>query len=431
MRSKDLFPTSLFSAAAALFATSALAQEVPAGEAAASAPEAAPVAPEVAPEPKADPKAEAYYSAGPGSATLPAGVMRLKTGPIEGFGDKGRDNEGKSVDYGISADGWGLGFAFAYGITDTISVEMSSGYALTNKVGIDHNKFRGTALYKNNYDAFVNTAAGVLATTAGSPCGTPSECVAYIEGGGTLSASSLQLPTGETLHVKKNTPIKAYADSLVLNGAKAEEGDTGFQDIDVGVMWNALKGDWYGGAAALGMRIPVGSFSDVPSSRRATGRGTWDMGLKLIGDVKIMDGVWFSAENQMEWNLAETERKKTSLLDNTQTIATKEKFKRWGTRHKGLTKIVWGLGNVSQKLNWLGVELAPLKWEFNSIDVVDGRRLGAPAQFTETEFGVKLDGFPMGIPLQLYSYYVVPTWGRNLVAACSWTGATLSAFYKF
>jgi hypothetical protein len=387
------------------------------------------------------------YAVLPEGKTLPADTFRLRVPFRSASGTFGYDQDGHKVNLGANLRVIGGGLVLEYGVDDRLSVQLLAPVVYVNQVGIDADKFRDSATYKDNYEHFVK-AIGAQLQDKGI-CTSEEACRALIETGDyELDADTpVTLPTGETLVVKANTPLKQYADSLVANAAKPTSGKTGLGDIQIGALYAVIPEGPLRLSLGAGLRFPTGSFKDVPAAQRATGRGTFDGGLRANVDILPCPGIVLSWQNQTELMLVKGKRDKSSLLDPTRlnkadptTAAAvaagsdgksnEQTFERVGARNIGFVRFAWGLGNVISALTPIGV------WETYNYDVdgeerLDGIKAGNRSQSQSLTTGLGISGLAYKIPASLDFEYEQPVAGRNLAVAPKVFGSTLKVYYQF
>src|SRR5690606_28123219 len=124
-------------------------------------------------------------------------------------------------------------------------------------------------------------------------------------------------------------------------------------------------------AAGFGVRLPTGSFEDVPAAQRPTGAGYTAVAIKTYLDIPLARGMILAHEHQIEKTISKAKRKKSSLVDptklNTGDPTTAEaiaagsdgkaenEYERDGFRNVGFLRYKVGLGLIDPALHQLGV----------------------------------------------------------------------------
>lgn len=381
-------------------------------------------------ERKREVKSQPYYAAIGEGQTLPKGVLRVRIPYNYATAASGFDKDGNKRDAGLTLRASGTAFVLEYGATGNLSLQLLAPYVLSNELGLDADRFRKSDVYKKNYDEFLAGLGAKL--QAQGICPSADACAQLIEGGYALPADTpVVLPSGETVVVKAGVPVKAYADSIVVGAARPAAGRTGLGDVELGFLYALFKRYDAGLSIGAGLRFPTGSFGDVPSAQRATGRGTTDLGIRFNADVSPFKGVWLSYQNQAELMLIAAEKTPSSLLDNNELAeADAQKFERKGVRNLGFFKLGWGLGNITQSLAPIGVQ-TQLKYARQSKEYLDGEPVGDPANSMSLLGGAVFDALAYRIPLQLQYDHEVPLSGANVTLAPTVQLLTLKAYYRF
>ena len=401
---------------------------------------------------KAEPKENVYLSAGGEGKTLPENVLRVRLPFRFASATQGFNSSGKKLDQGLDLSIVGSGLVAEYGVTEDLSVQFLLPVVLQNKLGLNADKFRKSDAYNDNYLKFVKTAAGLLFSKG--LCRSVEACVTDILAGSSLPAdTAIPLPSGETLQVKAGVPIRQYSDTLVVNAIAPTSGKTGLGDVEIGALYSVLseRGPYTNIPVFVslggGLRLPTGSFADVPSSQRSTGRGTLDLGLRSNVDYNPLPGVFLAWQNQLELMLAKGKKKKSSLLDGSKlndadpTTATavatgsngkgnEQTFERRGARNVGFVKVSWGVANVIPVLEPIGLN-AQYKYDFDSAEYLDGIAQGPRRQAYNVSAGGSIDLLAYKIPAQFDVDYEFPVSGKNSALAASILSVTLKGYYKF
>ena len=402
-------------------------------------------------KPESNGEQKAYYAAGPEGKTLPEKVLRLRIPLRWVSADSGFDKDGKKLDLGLKLNLMASGLVIEYGITDALSIQVLAPVVLQNQAAMNGTKFKESSVYKEKYAGFIKQAAALYA--AQGVCEI-SKCIEIIEGGQrTAFATPLTLPTGETLVVPAGVAVKDAASAFILNAAAPAKGRTGVGDLEVGALYSfaaengPLSDSAVYAAAGLGLRVPTGSFKDVPSAQRGTGRGTLDLGLRVNLDYNPADGVFISWQNQSEMMLAKAKKMKSSLVNASELNnadpttaaaiaagsdgkANEQTFSRNGVRNVGFLKAAWGVGNVAEDLACLGLN-AQWKYDLESEERLNNVSQGARSKLYTLSLGASFDGLAEKIPVQVDVDAEFPLGGVNKVLAAKVYGLTLKGYYKF
>ncbi len=370
-----------------------------------------------------------YYAMIPEGKTLPAGVARVRIPMRFATGDYGYDQKGKKLDLGVDVNVTGTGLVLEYGLTDRISTQILLPYVAKNELGLDANKFRTSAKYKEKVAEFKSAVAGVM--QASRLCADTARCLALIETGYHLPKDTeIKLPSGEPLVIKAGVPVTSYADSLVTTAAVPESGRTGLGDIELGVLYEVVHTGPVRFSAGLGLRLPTGSFDDVPSAQRPTGRGTTDLGLRLNVDYNVVPGVIISGQNQSEQMLTKAEKPVTSLLNASETTGKKVDFERRGLRNIGFVKAAWSLGTITPDLRWLGTA-AFYNWDLGATEYLDHKRVGDASRATSYTLNLTVSGLSYGIPVAVEYDRTTPIGGKNVALATTINAVTVKGYLRF
>ncbi len=402
-----------------------------------------------------------YYAAAPEGKTLPENVVRVRVPFKYITGSKGFDKDGKEIDLGLKANVTASAFVVEYGITDSISAQFLMPLVLQNNLSLNGDTFRNSALYKDKKAQMTGALySGIIAglVKAGS-CADAASCQDDINAGKPLPfEQTITLPTGETVVLESGVAIKTVVenkvDSLIVNAAAPKSGKTGIGDLEIGVLYSILneRGPLTNSpiffAAGLGIRLPTGHFSDVPSAYRGTGRGTTDLGIRTNLDYVAMPGLVFSVQNQTEIMLVKGTKKKSSLAnpevlneaDPTTSAAVaagsdgkrnSQTFERKGARNVGFLKGAFGLGVLSQELKAVGTNVQ-WKYDIDAPEYLDGIGQGDGRRQAYTLlFGAGFDALAYRLPFQVDVEYEMPVAGKNNRLATHASTMTLKGFYKF
>lgn len=381
--------------------------------------------------------------------TLPASVFRVRVPYKFASATKGYSSSGQSEDAGLQFNANAAALVVEYGLRDAISLQVVVPYVLQNNLSMNGSVFQKSSFFEEKQTEFLKAASEKLVTE--KLCRSVEACIEAIKNNG-LSLpvnTNLTLPTGETLPVKAGVPLNDIAASLVTRAAVPTSGSTGLGDIEVGALFALLdprvgllsQNKPINLSLGLGLRIPTGSFVDVPAAQRPTGRGTTDLGIRTNFDWQPLPGTMLSQQNQFEIMLKEGRKKRTSLLDSAQLnsadpmvagadqMANTSSYARQGARNVGFLKLAVGLGQLSQELKPVLLN-AQWKYDFDPATQLGGKKLNAESSLQSVQVGTTIDGLPLQVPLQFDVDYEIPVTGSNRTLAPRVLSATLKLFYK-
>lgn len=381
--------------------------------------------------------------------TLPASVYRVRIPYKFASATKGFSSNGRSEDAGFQFNANAAALVVEYGLRDAISLQFVAPYVLKNNMSMNGSVFQKSSFFEEKQMEFLKAASEKL--VAEKLCRSVDACIEAINTQG-LSlpvSTNLTLPTGETLSVKAGVPLKDIAASLVTRAAIPTAGRTGLGDIEVGALFALFdprvgllsKNKPINFSLGLGLRLPTGSFEDVPAAQRSTGRGTLDLGIRTNFDWQPLPGLMLSQQNQFELMLKEGRKKRSSLIESAQLnsadplvtgadqIANTSSYTRDGTRNVGFLKLALGLGQFSQDLKPVLLN-AQWKYDFEPATKFGGKKLNAESSLQAVQVGTTLDGLPLQVPLQCDVDYEIPMSGSNRALAPRVLSATLKLFYK-
>lgn len=388
-----------------------------------------------------NPKDEAFDGKlRPDGKALPKNVLRVRIPYTAATATYGYDKDGKKLDQGLRLKASGTGLVFEYGVTEKLSLQVLTTYITSNKLGLDAAAFRTSKAYQENYDAFVAIAADTLAKTAGSGCNTQEKCITLINNGYALPFDqAFTIPqTGETLNVKARVPLKNYADSIVVNGARASlsgSGETGFGDVTLGLLYEVTDhtSPFYFSIGG-GFRIPTGK-SIVDSNQRATSRSVYEIGVRTNLDYDLLPGVMASWQNQMEVPISKGKRKTgevRSLVDPDRIlVAAEEKtYEKVGVRNVGYFHLRNGLGIYNPALRFFEIKMGA-DYNFDDAERYDGTETTARNYTWQGLYGADVSLLPLKLPFELNWDHYTPLAGKNASLVASSDLITLKAYYLF
>lgn len=382
--------------------------------------------------------------------TLPINVARVRLPMKFVSGTSAFSSQGKKEDSGLQVSAAAGALVVEFGVSDAISLQFVAPFTAQNQVSMNGAAFQKTTVYKEKFDEFVNAAAARLADEG--LCLSPEACVDEILNKNLTFPldAPLTLPTGETLVVRAGVPLKDVAASLVTRAALPGSGRTGLGDVELGALFalsdpkvGLMKKDWpFNVSVGAGLRLPTGSFTDVPAAQRATGRGTLDLGLRANVDWRPLHSFVVSFQNQTELMLLAGKKKRSSLLDSAKLnsadsslagadgLANTSDYERDGVRQIGFAKAAFALAALGESFSILVLN-SQWKYDFESRTTVGRQEYNPASELQSLQSGVTLDGLKIQLPLQLDVDYEFPVSGKNRLLAPSTLTTTVKAFYRF
>ena len=411
----------------------------------------------------------------PTGKTLPKGIFRARFITAHTYSDSGYTEEGKRRENGLDYNRWMSGVQLEYGLSKSISIGIGIPYVNSNKVTMDGAKFEGTEFYQKYYEKFVKAIAYKLAQS-GAPCGAYSSCYNFIKGGGSLPLGTIILPTGEEATFTGATSLSSQIHNTIIAAATPSTGATGLGDIQLGFLWSAISEDSPIRHVPLyfsiggGLRLPTGQF-DLASAYRATGGdatlitggGTYDVILRWNLDYVAEPGFILSWQHQMDYSLTKADLSRSSMKDPTNFntadpsedhgghtgdgVGNNLVFSRKGIHEIGFFEAAWGLGDMSQKLKWLGL-YTQAKYNIAAqaylndypiyamgdqffLDAADGNlhKDHGAEQYYSAVLGTKFSGLPYMIPLEVSAEFEYPIAGKNRIVSPMNAQVALSLYF--
>ncbi|MEY4065943.1 MAG: hypothetical protein RIR26_2151 [Pseudomonadota bacterium] len=381
--------------------------------------------------------------------TLPEGVWRARTIFSSARAQDGFSDSGKKEDGGWRAEVSAGAMVIEYGIKQGLSLQLLAPYVFQAGRALNGNKFKNSSLYSRLYEKSLEKVSEKLISK--KICLDAQACRKAIEEKNLALPydTTLVLDTGESLPVKGGVPLKAVLESLIVNAAAPSSGRVGLGDIEVGALWAlsdpqvGWKKDWgFNASIGAGLRVPIGSFSDVPAAQRPTGRGTWDLGLRANVDKAFAESLLFSWQNQSEIAILPARKKRSSLLNsnslNTANPAVEGAdgksndgiLKRTGVRQTGFLKVAWGAENLHSSFDGFILN-AFLKYDLDTQGEREGESLGPDSALYSLQCGLTWDGLRLNLPVQLDFDASFPIAGKSVPAAPVAASGALKVYYKF
>lgn len=381
--------------------------------------------------------------------TLPENVIRARLPFRAVSASKGYSSSGEKGESGLKLNLVASALVVEYGYSPAVSFQIVAPFILKNEMSMDGSAFQSSYRFKEKYDEFISIASQKLVDD--KLCASVEACRDAIQNKGlSLPASTdLVLPTGEKLRVKAGVPIKDVASALVTRAALPESGRTGLGDVEIGTLValadpevGLWKKDWpVNLSVGLGLRLPTGSFVNVPAAQRATGRGTLDLGLRTNLDWFMRPNISLSFQNQWEQMLMDGKKKRSSLLDSStlntadplvagaDQIANDTAYKRTGARNIGFLKLALGAAEVAEALKPLILNVQ-WKYDFDPETTLGGKKDSEESEMQSMQAGFTFDGLVLNLPVQLDADYEIPLAGKNRTLAPAVLSTTLKAFYR-
>ncbi len=400
-----------------------------------------------------DPEVAKYVMVGE-AQTLPEKVLRFRYVFQNVAGDQTFELGGNKKDIGIDAVINVNAYAFEYGLTDKISVQLLIPYIKNNDVTINANKFRQSKVYAKKYKELMDVTVPFL--IGQGLCTDADTCLEKInreKGDDPLIIpinAPLVLPTGE-LYTVKGLPVKDAADSLINSAAKPGPGATGLSDITVAALFSVYSSKWQSFAVGTGIRLPTGKGDDEKSFNR-TGSGATSLGIALKYDYRISDPLVASLSNTTEFYVKGPQYKRHSLVDPDQLntadpnvigadigapgdgdkVSNNYKVTRKVPHNDGYLRLGYALGALHPSLSTLSV-LGYYGWASDPEQYYDGIAQQNQSRSTNVSYAVSFDGLGLQprIPIGLAASQARMLTGDNAAVATVTTSLSLFLYYKF
>ena len=381
----------------------------------------------------------------PEGKVLPKGVARAWILHRQYTSTSGFDDHGNSVNMGFKRNTAVSGFVAEYGITEKLSFRALLPWVYRNDLSLDQNKFQNSDVYKGKYNQFADKLAAELRKKG--LCATHEECRQGIDSG-ELDApldSDVTLPTGESMTFVRGKSYKEQINGMILKGATPPlRGPWGLGDMEAGLLYNAIKTDNFLLSTGLGVRAPTGNF-DVPEMKRPISGGVYDLGFRLNLDVKPVDGLWLSFQEQLEHALTKATWRRSSMLDNGEfNEATpvdgqnnRQTYEKFGVHHATLLKAAYGFGALHSNLKFLSSHVKYLYQHeravrLNGEERISGITTAKPASETQNVGGgITLSGLPYRVPVDFEVNYLTPVAGHNTSIASNILETYLRVYARF
>ncbi len=395
-------------------------------------------------------KRPTHYAVAPESGTLPEKVLRARIPYVSATSTGAAyDIDGTKVDGGITASVMASGLALEYGITDELSFGFLVPYVMKNKIGLNGSNYRNQrGYYVSKRSAY--EAAGALLAASGL-CTAGTGCDALIDSGFAFPTdTSVKLSTGESVTLKAGVPAKIGLDSIILNAAVPQDGETGIGDVDLGLKYRWFNNDTMGHAVGIVLHTPTGKYEDVTLSQRATGRGVMEFGLRSSFDYKINENYIAGWQHTMDYAVGKGKIKRSKIVDNTQMndidetgdgFSNNEEFERPGVRSSGYVDVKTSLAQFSPMLNAFGgkvrysydYDTAVRVQESELIQSNGFRGVGERSSIHQIGVGLNWDGFQLEnrIPVRLTYDLDMPVKGANKSVAPMRNTFITELYYKF
>jgi hypothetical protein len=244
-----------------------------------------------------------------------------------------------------------------------------------------------------------------------------------------LSIFSLEYGVNDKLTLGVAAPFVLNRESEVPSLTPGEKVKTkyatGLSDIRVGAFYNFVNTGDFLFSSGLGMYLPTGAYADVKEEKDATGYGSYTLGLRMTADYQVVNGLWLSAQDQEEFQVASVKNKPNDIREVQK-----------GLSRKSFVQAAYGFGALSQDLKVLSAKTR-YAYEYDAKKVkhsgdaqFDGKTTEA-ATSHKAGFGLGLDGTGYNIPVALEGMYYMPVGGKNTTTAVSpVVEMTLSAYVQ-
>jgi hypothetical protein len=401
------------------------------------------------PESPAESRSSAPQTIAGEGRTLPEGVWRARAIFSSTQAESGFSDSGKKEDGGWQAQLSAGAMVIEYGFQRGLSLQILAPYVFQASRSLDGAKFKNSSLYARLYERSLAKVSEKLMSK--KLCLDAQACRTAIEEKNLALPydTTLVLETGESLAVRGGVPLRAVLESLIVNAAVPTEGMVGMGDVEIGALWALAdplvgwKRDWgFNVSLGAGLRMPTGSFSEVPAAQRPTGRGTWDLGLRANVDKVLSESFVLSWQNQSEMTLLPGRKKRSSLLssqllnsadpavEGADGKANDGIFKRTGVRQVGFLKVAWGAEALHSSLNGFILN-GFLRYDLDTQGEREGESLGPDSTLYSLQWGLTWDGLRSSLPLQLDLDTSFPLAGKSVAAAPRSVGGALKIYYKF
>ncbi|MFW7380705.1 MAG: hypothetical protein ACOH5I_17965 [Oligoflexus sp.] len=365
------------------------------------------------------PPAPPYYSSLGLGKTLPGGFYRFRSITRMGRGSVGYDDSGNEVDLGLELNTVVQAVVLEYGLTEELSFQILAPFVIKNQMALDYRRFNQTETFQTQ----VQQLNGLMyrSLIAAELCSSIETCQQAIDGGLELPAeAAITLPTGEKVPVGGGplSAVQAQIPDLVKKAATPADGETGIGDVDFGVLYvfHSTRDSVY--AIGGGLRLPTGSFENVPRAQRGTGEGLFKGAIRFNYDYNPFAPLWFSLQHQSEFMLMDGRKKKSSILnpnelntsDPTSDAAiaagsdgqpNSQVVKQKGMRHHGLLRLDYGFGGFVPALEPISTEFITI-YDFGAETTIDGVASSPAPQSFRYSYGIKFDGLGLARPLPAY-----------------------------
>jgi hypothetical protein len=350
--------------------------------------------------------------------TLPEGVMRVRLPYSSYSGEEGYDENGNREKQGYEASIQATALVGEYGITDRVSLQFVVPYILENKLGMNANDLRkNNYLFRRELDRYKGATANLLQQQG--QCSSESACLALLDNPNFTvpGQQEITLTTGEKTVAMPNEPALRQIDKLLMRPITPLDGDTGIGDVQIGGLYNFYNDGYLSTSLGAGLRLPTGTFEEVPRGKRGTGGGITDFGLRFNVDWNPLANMVVSLQYQGETMLAGAKRKTTSALYNDRlntgdptdpaalaiggTGKAEDDYEKIGIAHSYFMRVGYGLGSIASVLNPFSVN--------TSYNYFRGREV----RLNEKAFD------NIG-----YRYELIP-WNRSVTVGAAWNGLAM------
>lgn len=378
---------------------------------------------------------------GDGALVLPKGIWRFRSVHTVATSSSGWDEDGKKSDFGGELTLKAKTIGIEYGITKTLSFGLIIPYIYSNKFGLNRKKFVNSELYEENIDEFNDTVAKVL-QESGVCTDAATTCIDLINSGYALPNDiPVTLPTGEVLVAKAGIPINQYREHFLVNGAKPTSGKTGIGDITVAVLNKFIDRDGFVFSVGTGVILPTGSAEEVPIAQRGTGNGFLTAGIRLNAEYRIIPAINLSWQNESQYHLTKSKRKRSSQIDSTQLNqadptnggdgdSNDQDYTAKTIRNLGYFRIIASPRDLSRKLKGLGFS-ATYHYDFGHKYSLGGESQGPRPIAFDADVAVNLSLLPYKIPMSMSIDRKIPLSGKNVTLASEVTNISIIFYAKF
>lgn len=257
----------------------------------------------------------------PYSTTLPSQVLRMRLPFVSLDGSDGFLADGSSEKSGFSFSQTTQVVALEYGWTDNLALALSLPYTFSSDLSLNVAQYRRSAFYRKTSKRLLESFAQALLEDG--ICASVDACSGLIESGYALPRDKeVILKPGDQVIFRNGVPLLTYIDSIAVNGARPENGETGFGDLQLAFKYRFLdamvaEGDEIpiGLALTLYSRFPTGEHPNPPRSKRAQGEGVTRAGIVGAFDFLLTPATLVSISSDVSLPLGTANKRESRFSD--------------------------------------------------------------------------------------------------------------------